>query len=167
MPGHEIVLASRPEPLRRASALAQRAARRSHADERRQSYPRPGKKKVASGSSVSIELLASQPLQPPYLPRRLRTWQETRLALARFFRFYTDTTIRTSEPPRRRGLPNIWKIVRRLCGVMANAMAPVTKANALPQPPLDDEATLSGNNPLIGEDMGWFSSFFLSLSHQS
>lgn len=87
--------------------------------------------------------------------------------MARFFRFYTDTTIRTYEPPRRSGLPNIWKIVRRLGGVMANAMAPVTKANAMPQPPLDDETTLSGNIPLIGEDMGWFSSFFLSLNHQS
>lgn len=150
------MLASRPEPLRRASTQAQRAARRFHADEPRQSYPRPGKKRIASGSSVSIELLASQPLQPPYLPRCLRTWQETSLVMARFFRFYTDTTIRTYEPPRRSGLPNIWKIVRRSGGAMANAMAPVTKANAMPRPPLDDETTLSGNIPLIGEDMGWF-----------
>lgn len=97
----------------------------------------------------------------------LRTGQETSLAMARLFRFYTDTTIRTYEPPRRSGLPSIWKTVRRLGGAMANAMAPVTKANAMRQPRLDDETALSGNIPPIGEDMGWFSSFFLSLNHQS
>lgn len=42
-----------------------------------------------------------------------------------------------------------------------------SRTDAMPQPPLDDETTLSGNIPLIGEDMGWFSSFFLSLNHPS
>lgn len=74
--------------------------------------------------------------------------------MARCFRFYTDTTSRTNEPPRRSRPPSNWKNVRRLCGVMANALAPATKATAMPRPTLDRETFPHGNMALIDKDTG-------------
>lgn len=118
-------------------------------------FPEPGRKRVPSAYLwLSRCLLLDLYNLPPYLPRCLRTWQEASHVMARLFRFYTDTTIRANEPLCRSALPSIWKKIRGLCGAMANALTPASKANTMPRPTPDSETI-----PLIDEGTGWFSSF--------